>query len=155
MKGQVGRVATPMGAYQIVGTTLRAAKQGLGLTGNERMTPELQERLGQHIYQQQGTGAWEGYRGPRDSFQGGGGSPVMTGSAGNDTMGIQGMEQEKVFGMQPEFWTALSGSLQNLGTPGSGDSQMRAAMNARMLSQHETANSRKRNQTAPMGAVSG
>lgn len=68
VKGKIGRVATPMGAYQIVGTTLREAKQGLGLTGNEVMTPELQERLGQWIYRQQGTGAWEGYRGPRADF---------------------------------------------------------------------------------------
>src|SRR5210317_1372588 len=44
VKGQVGRVATPMGAYQVVGSTLRSAKEGLGLTGNERMTPELQDR---------------------------------------------------------------------------------------------------------------
>lgn len=63
VKGEIGRVATPMGAYQIVGTTLRAAKEGLGLTGNERMTPELQEELGKWIYRTQGTGAWEGYRG--------------------------------------------------------------------------------------------
>lgn len=68
VKGQIGRVATPMGAYQIVGTTLRAAKRGLGLQGDELMTPELQERLGIWIYRQQGTGAWEGYKGPRQSF---------------------------------------------------------------------------------------
>ena len=67
VKGQVGRVATPMGAYQVVGTTLRAAKQGLGLAGNERMTPELQDRIGRWIYETQGTGAWEGYKGPRVS----------------------------------------------------------------------------------------
>ena len=67
VKGQIGRVATPMGAYQVVGTTLRAAKDGLGLTGNEVMTPELQDRIGQWIYQTQGTGAWEGYRGPQDA----------------------------------------------------------------------------------------
>lgn len=67
VKGQIGRVATPMGAYQVVGTTLRAAKDALGLTGNEVMTPELQDRIGQWIYQTQGTGAWEGYRGPQDA----------------------------------------------------------------------------------------
>ena len=67
VKSQVGRVATPMGAYQVVGKTLRAAKEGLGLTGNERMTPELQDRIGQWIYKEQGTGAWEGYKGPRVS----------------------------------------------------------------------------------------
>lgn len=61
-------VATPMGAYQIVHTTLAAAKEGLGLTGDEIMTPELQEKLGQWIYLEQGTGAWQGYRGPRDGY---------------------------------------------------------------------------------------
>lgn len=62
VKGQVGRVATPMGAYQIVGTTLRAAKEGLGLRGDEVLTPAMQDRLGQWIYKTQGTGAWEGYK---------------------------------------------------------------------------------------------
>lgn len=76
VKGQVGRVATPMGAYQIVGTTLRGAKEALGLTGNERMTPELQDRLGGYIYETQGTGAWEGYRGPQQSY-----TPAQGGSA--------------------------------------------------------------------------
>lgn len=61
--GQEPRIATPVGAYQIVGTTLKAAKEGLGLTGKEKFTPELQDELGKWIYQQQGTGAWEGYAG--------------------------------------------------------------------------------------------
>ena len=65
VKSQIGRVATPMGGYQIVGTTLRAAKKALGLTGNERMDEATQNRLGQWILENQGTGAWEGYRGPR------------------------------------------------------------------------------------------
>ena len=69
VKGRIGRVATPMGAYQIVGKTLRSAKRGLKLTGNELMTPELQERLGIWIYKQQGTGAWVGYRGPNAAWQ--------------------------------------------------------------------------------------
>lgn len=81
VKGQIGRVATPMGAYQIVGTTLRAAKEGLGLTGNERMTPELQDQLGGWIYANQGTGAWEGYRGPQAAPDGGWGGPEVTMSA--------------------------------------------------------------------------
>lgn len=63
VKGQIGRVATPMGAYQVVGTTLRAAKEGLGLTGNEVMTPELQDAIGMWIYQTQGPGAWEAWGG--------------------------------------------------------------------------------------------
>lgn len=68
VKTQIGRVATPMGAYQIVGSTLRAMKRELGLKGDEVMTSEFQEFLGQQIYLRQGTGAWEGYKGPRDSY---------------------------------------------------------------------------------------
>lgn len=63
-----GTVATPMGAYQVVGDTLQRAKDGLRLTGREIMTPELQDRIGVWIYRNQGTRAWVGYRGPRDSY---------------------------------------------------------------------------------------
>lgn len=59
-----GVKATPMGAYQVVGTTLRDAKRGLGLRGDELMTPALQDRIGRYIYDTQGTGAWAGYKGP-------------------------------------------------------------------------------------------
>lgn len=65
VKRDIGRVATPMGAYQVVGTTLRAAKEGMGLTGKERMTPELQDAIGGWILQNQGTAAWAGYTGKR------------------------------------------------------------------------------------------
>ena len=66
VKNRIGRVATPMGAYQVVGTTLRAAKRGLGLTGDEVMDVATQDRIGKWILAQQGTDAWEGYRGPRE-----------------------------------------------------------------------------------------
>lgn len=69
VRGKVGRTATPMGAYQIVGTTLREAKKALGLRGDELMDEAMQERLGQFIYRTQGTGAWEGYRGPNAGFK--------------------------------------------------------------------------------------
>jgi len=59
-----GVKATPMGAYQVVGRTLRDAKRGLGLRGDELMTPALQDRIGRYIYDTQGTGAWAGYKGP-------------------------------------------------------------------------------------------
>jgi hypothetical protein len=61
VKGQVGRVATPMGAYQVVGTTLRDAKAGLGLTGGEMMNAATQDRIGQYIFDTQGPEAWAGY----------------------------------------------------------------------------------------------
>ena len=62
VKGQVGRVATPMGAYQVVGSTLRDAKKGLGLSGQETMSKDMQDQIGKWIYKTQGTGAWEGYK---------------------------------------------------------------------------------------------
>ena len=65
VKGKIGRVATPMGGFQIVGDTLKQAKKWAGLSGNEQMTPEIQDRLGQAILANQGTGAWEGYKGPK------------------------------------------------------------------------------------------
>jgi len=61
VKAQIGRVATPMGAYQVVGSTLRDAARGLGLTGNERMTQDLQDKIGMWIYQNQGPSAWEAW----------------------------------------------------------------------------------------------
>lgn len=63
VRGQIGRTATPMGAYQIVGTTLRDAMKGLGLTGNERFDEGMQDRIAQWIYQTQGPQAWEGWGG--------------------------------------------------------------------------------------------
>lgn len=80
VKGQVGRVATPMGAYQIVGTTLRSAIDAGVVDPNEQMTPEVQDRVGRWIYDTQGTGAWEGYRGPQA-----GGQPVQTAQTGGIT----------------------------------------------------------------------
>lgn len=44
-KGIVGRTATPVGKYQIVGTTLAALKRRMGLTGNEVFTPRLQDQM--------------------------------------------------------------------------------------------------------------
>lgn len=44
-KQTVGRVATPMGRYQIVGKTLKSLKTKLGLSGDEKFTPELQDKL--------------------------------------------------------------------------------------------------------------
>ena len=92
VKGQIGRVATPMGAYQIVGTTLRAAKDAMGLTGNERMTPETQDRIGMWIYQNQGPGAWEAW----GKGGGGGGSASSGSNSGGGTMpmGLFDMQEQ-------------------------------------------------------------
>ncbi len=51
-------VATPMGAYGIVGTTLREIKEGMGLTGDEKMTPELQDHMAKWLYDKYGEAPW-------------------------------------------------------------------------------------------------
>lgn len=49
VKGQVGRVATPMGRYQIVGTTLKGAAAEMGLSDDVRFTPAIQDKFFQHL----------------------------------------------------------------------------------------------------------
>ena len=96
VRGQIGRVATPMGAYQVVGSTLREAVKGLGLTGNERMTPELQDQIGMWIYQNQGPGAWEAWGGG-----GGGSGSASSGKGGAMPMGLFDMQEEpQTFGQR-------------------------------------------------------
>lgn len=56
-----GVAASPAGGFQVVGDTLRDAAKGLGLTGNEKMTPELQDKIGEWIFNSQGIGAWKGF----------------------------------------------------------------------------------------------
>ena len=101
VRGQVGRVATPMGAYQIVGSTLRDASQGLGLTGDEKMTTGLQERLGQWIYQKQGTGAWEGYKPVTDAQAVGADAMAALGrqsNTGGQRMAMQPTQRQGILG---------------------------------------------------------
>lgn len=58
-----GTVSTPMGAYQIVGSTLKEAKKALDLTGEEVFSPTMQDRIAKWILKTQGTKAWKGYEG--------------------------------------------------------------------------------------------
>jgi hypothetical protein len=69
-KGKLGYVATPMGAFQIVGSTLNGAKAEMGLTGNEVMTPELQERIAKHLYDTYGMKPWAASAGAGDGLAG-------------------------------------------------------------------------------------
>lgn len=101
VRGQVGRVATPMGAYQIVGSTLRDASKGLGLTGDEKMTTGLQEKLGQWIYQKQGTGAWEGYKHVTDAQAVGADAMAALGrqsNTGGQRMAMQPTQRQGILG---------------------------------------------------------
>ncbi len=99
VKGQIGRVATPTGAYQVVGRTLRDAVRGLGLTGNEVYNEGTQDRIGQWIFENQGPQAWEAW----GKTGGGGGNMSLMGGTGNDNLGA---------GMEPEQ-TGLLGFLGN------------------------------------------
>jgi len=58
-----GQISTPMGAYQIVGRTLRDAKNALNLDGDVKMTPSVQDKIAKWILKTQGTKAWAGYKG--------------------------------------------------------------------------------------------
>lgn len=51
-KGVVGRVATPVGRFQIVGTTLRSLKDAMNLTGGEKFDEAMQNRMFLHLVQQ-------------------------------------------------------------------------------------------------------
>lgn len=100
VRGQIGRTATPMGAYQVVGTTLRDAVRGLGLTGNEPFDQATQDRIGQWIYENQGPGAWE-------AWGKGGGGDVTVSTSGGRGMGLLDFqdEQPQTFGQRvKEGW---------------------------------------------------
>jgi hypothetical protein len=58
-----------MGEYQIVGATLRQARDDMGLTGDEVMTPELQEQIAQHLYNNYGETPWAASA-PKDGLGG-------------------------------------------------------------------------------------
>ena len=45
VKNQIGRVATPMGRYQFVGSTLFKTAQEMGLPDDTRFTPEVQDKM--------------------------------------------------------------------------------------------------------------
>lgn len=45
VKGKIGRVATPMGAFQYVGSTLREIVKEMGLDPNTKFTPEVQNEI--------------------------------------------------------------------------------------------------------------
>jgi hypothetical protein len=53
-------VATPVGAYQIVGTTLRDAVRALNLPLDTKFTPEVQDQVARYIFETQGPQAWQG-----------------------------------------------------------------------------------------------
>ena len=55
-----GKVATPMGYFQIVGDTLRDFAGQLNLPGDTVFNKDVQQQLARAIYDKQGQGAWPG-----------------------------------------------------------------------------------------------
>lgn len=79
-KGQLGYVATPMGRYQIVGTTMRTAAEGMGLSPDTKFTPQTQDAMAAYLARGRLAGAkspaakraalraeWEGFKNVPDS----------------------------------------------------------------------------------------
>lgn len=80
VKGQVGRVATPMGRYQIVGTTLRNVQEALNLPDDTLFSPQVQDQMADYLIRQRLASAnsmegkmralraeWEGFKHVSDS----------------------------------------------------------------------------------------
>ena len=51
-------VATPLGAYGVVGSTLRDAVKGLGLTGDELFDQATQDKVAEWLYNNRGASTW-------------------------------------------------------------------------------------------------
>lgn len=66
VKSKIGRIATPVGGYQGVGTTIRSWVKENGIPLDTPFNQATQDQFGDWVYDTQGTGAWEGYRGPKD-----------------------------------------------------------------------------------------
>ena len=106
---QVGRVATPMGEFQIVGRTLRQAKEDMGLTGNELMTPELQEQIAQHLYNNYGESPWAASA-PRDGLGGANLNTQVSTMGGGPAAGVKPYEDRNFIG---KFFHNRDGSMNS------------------------------------------
>ena len=92
VKSQIGRVSTPTGAFQTVGTTLKDAVQGLGLTGDEPYNEATQDAVGRWIFENQGPEAWEAWGKSGGTVSAGGGDARLGGGMGADTLGGNSVE---------------------------------------------------------------
>lgn len=110
VRGQVGRTATPVGAYQVVGSTLRNAVEALGIDPSTPFNQETQDRIGRWILENQGPQAWEGLTrgGNMNGLLGGG--PVTASS-----MNPQQPQQNRFFNadMRDRLIMALQGMTLN------------------------------------------
>ena len=99
-----GEIATPMGAYQIVGRTLRDAKNALKLDGGAKLTKNVQDKIGKWLFETQGTDAWVGYKGPKVK-----GKNTMV-APNNNSMNVYSMFRDQ---LQPQAPSGIMGYLQN------------------------------------------
>ncbi|ACL81329.1 hypothetical protein [Silicibacter phage DSS3phi2] len=80
VNAEIGRVATPMGKFQIVGSTLRGLQEDLALPDDVPFSPAVQEQLGLYLAQQRVLGPrtresqraglraeWEGFKNVSDA----------------------------------------------------------------------------------------
>jgi len=80
VNSEIGRVATPMGKFQIVGSTLRGLQKDLALPDDVPFSPAVQEQLGLYLAQQRVLGPrtreaqraglraeWEGFKNVSDA----------------------------------------------------------------------------------------
>ena len=102
VKDQIGYVATPTGAFQTVGTTLKDAMRGLGLTGDEPYDQNTQDAIGMWIYENQGPEAWEGWN-KGTMTAGGGGDARLGGGAGADTLGTGNNVEDILAQLYPQM----------------------------------------------------
>jgi len=101
VKDQIGYVATPTGAFQTVGTTLKDAMRGLGLTGDEPYDQNTQDAIGMWIYENQGPEAWEGWN--KGTMTAGGGDTRLGGGQGADTLGTGGNVEDILAQLYPQM----------------------------------------------------
>jgi hypothetical protein len=102
VKDQIGYVATPTGAFQTVGTTLKDAMRGLGLTGDEPYDQNTQDAIGMWIYENQGPEAWEGWN-KGNTVASGAGSTSVSGGAGADTLGTGNNVEDILAQLYPQM----------------------------------------------------
>jgi hypothetical protein len=117
-----GLTATPTGAFQVVGTTLKDAVKGLGLTGDEPYNEATQDAIGRWIFENQGPEAWEAWGKSGGSVSAGGGDTRLGGGAGADNLesvfaGLYDAEQaaaDEKKAKRKDFFSAVSQGLSAL-----------------------------------------
>ncbi len=160
VKGQVGRVATPMGRYQFVGTTLKATAEAMGLGDNVVFDQRTQDAMFAFKVRQRLSGAstdaakrsalraeWEGFKNVTDdqlnlaikAFESGtsidfGGITVATGQTAPDTSQVppeRPVSFAQLGAQQPTAAPTESLRPQSRGRQGNGDTVDSTVQNER------------------------